>query len=83
MVEYDVLKLIECGYSFSYIAKLMSGNYNPDTLIPEKKILLKLFKKKHSFKLIGEPLGITDKEVKRWFKYHDLPTTLKEMKKII
>lgn len=79
--EINILQLIKEGYRFSFISKLMSGE-SPENLLPEKETLLNLFQNKQSFKLIGETLGVNEKVVKNWFKQHNLPTTLKEMKKI-
>ena len=78
----NILQLIKEGYRFSFISKLMTGE-SPENLLPEKETLLNIFQNKQSFKLIGETLGVNEKVIKNWFKQYNLPTTLKEMKKII
>ena len=82
MNDINTLQLIKEGYRFSFIAKLKSGE-SPDNLLPEKQTLIKNFQEKQSFKAIGESLGVEEKTVKKWFKAHNLPITLKDMKKIV
>ena len=82
----NILQLIKEGYSFTSIAKMMRNQTHQEvndttSNIPSKEQLLNAFNNKKSFKLIGESLGADEKTVKKWFKHHGLPTTLKEMKK--
>jgi hypothetical protein len=81
--QINVLKLVKDGYSFRFISKLLNKQPVPDYLIPDKTLLLNIFKNLRSFKAIGEYMGVDDKTIKKWFKYRNLPSTLKEMKKLI
>lgn len=83
MNNVNVIQLIKEGYKFRFIAKLMSRKQDPETLLPSKECLLASYKEHRSFKTIGGNMGIPEKVVKKWFKTQGLPTTLKEMNKII
>lgn len=81
--KINVLQLVKDGCSFRFISKLLNKQPVPDSLIPDKTLLLNIFKNLRSFKAIGEYMGVDDKTVKKWFKHRNLPSTLKEMKKFI
>jgi hypothetical protein len=82
MANTNILQLIKEGYSFKHISEIMNFNEQENNVL-SKELLLKLFKQKKSFKLIGEYLEVPDKTVKDWFKKYNLPTTVKDMKKLI
>ena len=83
MNKVNVIQLIKEGYEFRFIAKLMSRIQDPETLLPSKECLLASYKEQRSFKTIAGNMGVPEKVVKKWFKTQGLPTTLKEMNKII
>lgn len=83
MNKVNVIQLIKEGYKFRFIAKLMSRKQDPETLLPSKECLLASYKEQRSFKTIAGSMDVPEKVVKKWFKTQGLPTTLKEMNKII
>lgn len=51
--------------------------------IPNKETLIHAFKKKGSFKGVGEVYNVSDNAVKKWFIKHNLPSTAKAVRDMI